>query len=196
MEPHDTGRLYDSIAPWWLAHEHSITGGLTAIRRAGQLARTKARAFDVGCGSGRAFNAILEAGFSVTGIDVSAALLEQARQRYPQCMLIHADICTWPVTGTYDLIIAWDSIFHVPHCQQSALTEKLCHALGPGGVLLFTGGGIDGEIYGEMQGRRFYYSSLADDHILRIVNGAGCRCVLMERDQHPENHTVYMIVKL
>jgi SAM-dependent methyltransferase len=195
MHPTETGRLYDQIANWWQTQQPLIKGGLETIRRAAELTQRKRRVLDVGCGAGRAIPIFQEIGFEVTGIDVSAALLDTARQRHPDCRFVHDDIREWPIDQDYDLIVAWDSIFHVPYGSQRQLTEKLCKALQPGAVLLFTGGGIDGQITSEMNGQTFYYSSLADDECLRIANACGCKCVLLERDQYPEKHTVYVLIR-
>jgi len=66
------------------------------------------------------------------------------------------------------VIIAWDSIFHVPYSAQRRVVLKLCDALADGGVILFTAGGVDGEITGRMHGQGIYYSSLAEEEYLRI----------------------------
>ncbi len=92
--------------------------------------------------------------------------------------------------------LAWDSIFHAPYSEQRAVVEKLCNALATGGVILFTAGGVDGEITGRMRGRDFYYSSLAEEEYLKVMKECGCRCILMERDQYPAEHTVFIGAKL
>jgi hypothetical protein len=40
--------------------------------------------------------------------------------------------------GPYDLITAWDSIWHVPLQKQAAVLLKLCHALAEGVVIIFS----------------------------------------------------------
>jgi len=63
-------------------------------------------------------------------------------------------------------------------------------------VILFTAGGIDGEITGQMQGEAFYYSSLAEEEYLRIMKENGCKCILLHRDQHPYEHVVFIGIKV
>ena len=108
---------------------------------------------------------------------------------------ILADICEWQPLKQYDVVIAWDSIFHVPYSEQRRVVGKLCNALASGGGILFTAGGVDGEIIGQMHGQDFYYSSLMEEKYLKIMRENGCKCVLMERDQHPEEHVVFIGVK-
>lgn len=138
---------------------------------------------------------LLDAGFQVSGIDVSGALLDHARKRHPDSNFILVDICEWEPQKRYDFILAWDSIFHAPYSEQRRVVAKLCNALAKDGVILFTAGGVDGEITGQMQGRDFYYSSLAEEEYLNIMKENGCKCILMERDQHPEEHVVFIGAK-
>ncbi len=190
MNPKEIGRHYDAIAAWWGAQSETITAGLSYLDRAIAHSRKSGNALDVGCGDGRLTTLIVGAGFDVVGIDVSREMSALARRRQPNATFIHADICEWPPPDQYDLIVAWDSTFHVPHASQRPVVQKLCAALAPGGVILFTAGGIDGEVTGEMQGERFYYSSLSDVEYLRILALNSCSCVLLERDRHPEHHIV------
>jgi len=196
MKPTDTGHLYDRIATWWNEQEHDLTSGIHFVHRAIMLCPKRDSALDVGCGSGgRMIAVLLNAGFQVTGIDVSEVMLECARKRHPDAEFIHADICEWEPRQRYDAIIAWDSIFHVPYAAQGAVVARLCDAVANGGVVLFTAGGVDGEITGQMCGQDFYYSSLGEEEYLRIMKENGCKCVLMERDQYPEQHVVFIGVK-
>ena len=75
------------------------------------------------------------------------------------------------------------------------MIETLCDALATGGVILFTAGGVDGEITGQMCGLEFYYSSLSDEEHLRILKEKGCKCILLQRDQYPEEHVVFIAAK-
>ncbi|MGH7712632.1 MAG: class I SAM-dependent methyltransferase [Gemmatimonadaceae bacterium] len=196
VKPEDTGRRYDAIAAWWDAQAATMSAGVASVRRAIDLCAHKRNALDVGCGSGgRVIAALTAAGFVVVALDVSESMLALAKQHHPEVSFVHGDICQWEPPERYDLIVAWDSIFHVPHASQRPVVAKLCAALAPGGVILFTAGGIDGEITGEVAGEAFYYSSLADSEYLRILKDSGCTCVLLERDQFPEEHIVVIGAK-
>lgn len=193
MKPAETGRLYDSIASWWNDQQCQSLAGIHFIDRAIKLCVNKRNALDAGCGSGGRMIAALEkAGFQVTGIDVSQAMIAYARTRHPDSHFMHVDVCTWQPQQQYDAIIAWDSLFHLPYAEQGRVIKKLCNAISGGGVILFTAGGINGEITGQMCGKEFYYSSLAEEEYLRIMQENGCRCILMERDQYPEEHVVFI----
>jgi ubiquinone/menaquinone biosynthesis C-methylase UbiE len=66
------------------------------------------RALDAGCGEGRVINHLIERGMNaekITGIDVSATLLDKAKQRIPAASYLHGDIrdITLP-DNTFDVI--------------------------------------------------------------------------------------------
>ena len=54
-----------------------------------------------------------------------------------------ADICIWEFPKRYDFISAWDSIWHVQLQQQLDVLRKMFSGLAPGGVLIFTTGGVE-----------------------------------------------------
>lgn len=197
VEPGETGRRYDRIAGWWNAQQGGFATGLGYVRRAADLASGRRRALDVGCGSGGRL--IIDAlewwGFDVTGVDVSESMAELARENHPGSRFLLADICRWQPPREYDAIVAWDSTFRVPHRTQRGVVAKLCGTLADGGAVLFTAGGVDGEITGQMAGQEFYYSSLDDGEYLEAIKDAGCRRVLLERDAFPEEHAVFICVK-
>lgn len=192
MKPTDTGNLYNEISSWW-NDQVELTTGIEFVRKALRFSANKGNALDVGCGSGgRMVAALLNAGFQVTGIDVSEAMLKYARKRHPDSDFILGDICEWEPQAQYDVIIAWDSIFHIPYSEQRRVVGKLCNALANGGVILFTAGGVDGEIIGQMCDQDFYYSLLTEEEYLKVMKENGCKCILMERDQHPEEHVIFI----
>ena len=55
-----------------------------ATRNLGHGAGIQASILDVGCGSGRDCQALLELGSEVTGVDASASMLSEAREYYPE----------------------------------------------------------------------------------------------------------------
>jgi hypothetical protein len=62
----------------------------------------------------------------------------------PAATVHHADIFTWQAPRNDRGVSAWDSIWHVGLEQQHDLMLKLPGLLEPGGVLIFTAGGLDG----------------------------------------------------
>jgi hypothetical protein len=123
-------------------------------------------------------------------------MIALARERHPEARLDHADICLWELPRSYDLIVAWDSVWHVPLGQQEAVLTKLCRGLSPGGALVFTTGGTDGpsEKQNSCMGPPMYHATLGIPRTLQVLAEAGCVCRHLEYDQHPEDH-VYLITQ-
>ena len=101
-----------------------------------QVPLAKARsAVDLGCGPGNSTALLIERfpGAQITGLDSSAEMLRQARERLPNCTFIEADLVRWtPPPGT-DLLFA-NAVFQwVP--DHAAVLYRLAEALPQGGVL-------------------------------------------------------------
>jgi SAM-dependent methyltransferase len=138
---------------------------------------------------------LVDAGFKVTGLDVSKGMLDLAQHRHPEVRLIQGDVASWLPDRHYDLVLAWDSTFHLPRESQEPVLRVLCNALTAGGVILFTAGGVEGEVTGTMAGQQFHYTSLADGSWMGILRDEGCEMVLLDHDQYPEKHVVIIAVK-
>lgn len=196
MHPRETGRRYDAVAAQVDADLRESTYGVSFLERAIAYCKTRGAALDVGCGSGgRMIEGLLSAGFQVTGIDVSRGMLDIAKARHPSVEFVHDDVTEWTPPRSFDFVLAWDSIFHLPYASHTLVLAKLCGCLADGGVLLFTAGGIDGEIVGSMHGREFGYSSLAEVALVQLLRDHDCVPLLVERDQYPLNHVVLIAIK-
>lgn len=91
---------------------------------------------------------------------------------------------------------AWDSLWHLPLPEQEPVLKRMLDALMPGGVCLFTMGGLDApqEKVDSAMGPRLYYSTLGIPGMLGVLSDAGCRCRHLEYDQYPEPH-LYVIAQ-
>ncbi len=170
--------------------------GMNHIQKAINLAPKNAKFLDIGCGStGRIIDEALKKDFRVTGIDISSEMINLAQKNHHDVEFIHNDFVEWKSPEHYDLIIAWDSIFHAPKNHQSKATRKMCNLLNKNGILLFTAGGIEDERSGYMEGVKFEYGSLSYLHYLNIIEEMGCKIILMESDQYPLDHMVFICQK-
>ncbi|REG82138.1 class I SAM-dependent DNA methyltransferase [Marinomonas pollencensis] len=193
MEPFVLGTKYDKIAQWWHDQHVESSYGVNQFQRAVKFARCGGKALDVGCGSGGRFIRILESnGFSVTGLDVSKEMIKLASVKHPEHNFFHADICSWETKEKFDLIVAWDSIFHLPLVMQKPVVTKLCQLLAEGGILIYTFGNAEGEHTDQWHDDTFYYSSIGINENLQVLINNGLSVLHLELDQYPENH-VYTI---
>lgn len=100
------------------------------------------RVLDIGCGAGPLTAALAVAGFDVTGIDVSAGLLEIARDRVPQAKFIHASVYDLHLPACDAIVAAGEPLtYHEPGVDAEARVRDFFRAaaavLPVGGMLIF-----------------------------------------------------------
>ena len=197
MKTIDIGKAYDKIAERWTSDDFPRTNGIEAHERAISFAGSKGYALDIGCGSNDRFIELLKAnGFHVEAIDVSQRMVDLAKLKHPEVVIQYADIRDWSFPRKYDLISAWDSIWHIPLNEQERMLKRILGNLAAKGVFIFTTGGVDepGEMIDSFMGPEMYYSSLGLQRTLEVISEAGCICRHLEYDQVPESH-VYIIAQ-
>jgi trans-aconitate methyltransferase len=197
MTPAEIAQSYDQLADQWNSDAFPRENGINQHERAVAFVKNRRCALDVGCGSsGRIIDLLQSHGFEVEGLDISHRMIELAKRRQPAVTFHHADICEWDVPKKYDLISAWDSIWHVPLSQQERVLKKLLTGLSSGGICIFTMGGLDApsEKVDSAMGPQMYYSVLGIPDTLRLLSDAGCVCRHLEYDQYPELH-VYVVAQ-
>lgn len=154
--------LYQAHVPAWLRLRSTSLferGWLAAFLRA--LPPEGRDVLDIGCGSGRPIAGhLIEQGCRVTGIDGASAMIEIARQAFPDQRWITADMRTLPPLGRFHGLIAWHSFFHLTPEDQRPLFPTFRQLAQPGAALMFTSGPEHGEAIGEFEGQPLYHGSL------------------------------------
>lgn len=186
---------YDQLAERWLDGSFDAANGLRQHERALAFLGPGGGgwALHAGCGCNTRFNPLFRRhGLRIEGVDLSARMLALGRAADPEVVLHHADLCDWEPPRAYRLVSAWDSLWHVRLDRQAALMRKLMGVLEPGGVFIFTAGGLDeaGEHVDAAMGVQVYYGTLGIPGLLAVIGEAGCVCRHLEFDQHPEKHLV------
>lgn len=196
MNPKELGKKYDKIAQWWHENHRGSGYGLKQLELALKFVPSGKSALDVGCGAGgRIIRKLEEHGFAVTGLDVSEKMIALAIENHPNCSFQVADICTWESDEKFDLIIAWDSIFHLPLQMHRPVIDKLCSLLEKGGVLIYTFGNAVGEHTDVWLEDEFYYSSIGINDNLTALIENGLTVMHLELDQFPEKHVFVVAEK-
>ena len=191
------GAQYDKIAKWWQDYHTSSNYGAAQLTRALKFAKPGGKALDVGCGSGGRLIKLLEdAGFKVTGLDASSQMIALAQANHSGADFVHADIQQWDSDQTFDFILAWDSLFHLPLAAQRPVLEKLCGLLSKGGVMLHSFGDDIGEHTDVWKGQTFAYSSIGIAANIDILNRSDLYVRHLELDQYPEKHAFIISQKL
>ena len=199
MKPSETARNYDQIAYHWNGDKFNRNNGIAQHERALQFTERRGSAVDIGCGSsGRIIDWMLAKGFQTEGLDLSSEMIRLAKERHPDVLFHHADICTWEFPHQYDFISAWDSVWHAPLEEQESVLVKLCSGLNPEGVLIYTSGGLDkpGVVTNPFLGQPLYNAAIGIPRTLQIVDECGCICRHLEYDQYPGPHLYLVIQKV
>ena len=198
MHPSAIAAAYDLLAERWLDDRFNPSNGIEQHCRALAFLPEGAEgwALNVGCGCNTRFNTLMrERQLQIEGIDISERMVALARAADPAVTVHHADAVTWQPGRNYRFISAWDSIWHVRLEQQALVLGKLMGALEPGGVLIFSTGGLDSpaEHVDSAMGPAVYYGSLGIPGLLEVIREAGCICRHLEFDQHPEKHLCIIV---
>jgi SAM-dependent methyltransferase len=106
--------------------------------------RTRGPLLELGCGTGRLLIPLARAGYQVTGVDLSPAMLAITRQRAEtvgvagKVTLIEGDFTTVPLAGNYRFaFIVMNTFLHLlTQDEQIAALRHWHAALAPGGLLL------------------------------------------------------------
>jgi SAM-dependent methyltransferase len=94
-------------------------------------------ACDVGCGPGHVARYLHDRGVSVTGVDLSPAMVEAARRLNPAIEFAQADMRSLKFEdGALGGIAAFYSIIHIPRAEVVAVLAEMRRVLRPGGLLL------------------------------------------------------------
>jgi SAM-dependent methyltransferase len=92
---------------------------------------------DLGCGPGHVARYLHERGVRVTGIDLSAVMVEQARRLNPGIEFRHGDMLSLDVGDrAWGGLVAFYSIIHVPRPEIADALAEMKRVLRPGGLLL------------------------------------------------------------
>jgi predicted TPR repeat methyltransferase len=129
------------------------------------------RALDLGCGTGLAGAAFAPCVNSLVGVDLSAAMIEQARRggRYEHLHVADVlDFLAREGERSADLAIAADSL---PYCSDlGPLARAVSRVLGEGGLFAFTTEAHDG--HGMLLRETMRYAH-GEDHVRAALAGAG-----------------------
>ena len=150
----DLARRRDFVEQHWLDRF------LLAVPRDGHI-------LDLGCGGGEPVDSyLIDTGHQLTGVDVSEKMIALCRTRFGRHIWLRADMRKAAMGRTFHGVLAWDSLFHLPHQDQADMIQKIAGWLERGGAFLFNSGPAHGEAIGEQFGDPLYHASL-DPHEYR-----------------------------
>lgn len=137
---------YDQVASAYAERHANMPARIAELgtRFLSQL-KPGARLLDAGCGPGRDMVWLEAQGFQVTGIDISAGMLAQARA-HVHGDLLQMDLCqlAFPL-ASFEGVWCSSAFLHIPKAQALDALRELRRVLIPGGRLFLSTLGGDGE---------------------------------------------------
>jgi ubiquinone/menaquinone biosynthesis C-methylase UbiE len=149
---------------------------------------------DLGCGPGHVAAYLAAQGVSTTGIDLSPAMVEVGRRRYPDVTFRVGSLLALPATdGEMAGAIAFYSIIHLVPADRPTAYREMARVIRPGGWLLLAfHSSLVGHPSGEvMQARQWWGEEVdLDFYYLEpegVVDGVGCAgfSVFSRTDREP-----------
>ena len=119
---------YDLVVPSPAAPQAAESARLLAGRK---------RVVDMGCGTGRHSLALAEAGFTVTGVDAAAEMIDVARERAPEVEFEVGDLLAWSAPSPFDGALCRGVLNEITEdADRQAAFNALAGLLRPGGLLV------------------------------------------------------------
>jgi len=139
----------------------------------------KARVLDVGCGAGvPVARFLVECGFEVVGIDFSENMLRLGRKNVPEAKFVKKDMTKLDFPAdSFDGVIAFYSIIHVPREKHSSLSDSFRRILKPEGIMLVCLGPDEWEATDEYLGTTMFWSQYSPEKSLQLVKDAGFQTI-------------------
>lgn len=125
---------------------------------------------DLGCGTGLSGAFLRGRAQTLTGVDLSTAMLDLARGRGVYDALHHAEITAWLERGSdpFEVVVSCDALIYFGDLQQ--VIAPAARRLAPGGVLAFTVERDDRYPYRLTDSGRFSHHP---DHVRDVARDAG-----------------------
>ena len=149
-----------------------------------------ANILDLGCGPGHNIETILERDntCNITGIDLSAELINIAKKKHPYCNFLHHDIRLITSNTKYDVVIASFCIVHLSKTETAALISVISDILPKNGSLYLSF--MEGD-YSNFESTSFtknqiFFTYYPAADIIEILNGCGITLYQLEKEDYRE----------
>jgi SAM-dependent methyltransferase len=144
-----------------------------------------AKVLELGCGVGLPTTLALSRRFQVTGIDISARHVALAQQNVPAATFLQANMTRFSCAPvSFDAVVAFYSIIHVPRAEQPDLLRAIATWLKPGGLFVAAMGSTDVEVQFSPNwlGASMYWSHFDSQTNQRMIEEAGLQLVRAQEE--------------
>ncbi|PIE06445.1 MAG: SAM-dependent methyltransferase [Rhodobacterales bacterium] len=152
------------------------------------------RVLDLGCGTGRPIATYLaDRRCAVTGVDAAPSMVAMFAANLPRAEVVEADMRGLELGETFDVILAWNALFHLSADDQRAMFATFAAHSHERTVLLFTSGPDAGEATGTAGGLPVYHASLAPWEYRDLLMEYGYEEIaFMPEDPECQRHSVWL----
>ena len=141
---------------------------------------------DLGCGTGEPIaQFFINKGFKVTGVDGSQKMIALCQKRFPNVQWLVSDMREINLNQQFDVVLAWHSFFHLDHDSQRNMFKIFNTHLKPGGILAFTSGEEEDEVWSDNGGQQLYHASLSVKEYEKLLSENSFN-VLLHKVHDPE----------
>lgn len=162
------GQNYDEAFP----HKE---GQIETVQRLAAHLPKGAHVLDLGCGTGiPTSRQLVDAGFRVTGTDISPAMVDLARRNVPEGEFHVADIVDLKAEQEYDAVVAFFALLMLPRARIPEVLRSIHRALVPGGCFCLSM--VEADIDDEpipFLGNLVHVSGYLRDELRAVVEDAG-----------------------
>lgn len=152
------------------------------------------KVLDLGCGPGKPIAAYLaDRRCEVTGVDAAGSMLVLFRENLPRARVVHADMRGLDLGESFDLILAWNSMFHLTADDQRAMFATFAAHAHARTTLMFTSGPFAGEAIGEVEGTNVYHASLDPEEYRGLLAENGFEEIaFVPEDPDCQGHSIWL----
>lgn len=191
-------KSYDEIVQWYDAARTKTLMESEYLNLIVKSIPAGGSVLDLGCGTGEPIaKYFIDKGFKLTGVDGSEKMIELCKQRFPSERWFVSDMREINLSERFDVILAWHSFFHLDQESQRSMFKLFKSHINPNGILAFTSGEEEGEIWSDNGGQMLYHASLATNEYEKLLVENSFRVLLHNiRDPRCGEATVWVAQKV